>query len=225
MSSDLIARLAALDTPVVSDALDRLDVRGVVRSVACRSGHRKVAGRAVTVRLAPADQVPPPPPGTAPRHLCTSAVAESGVGDVIVISHPGGEMAGWGGLLSLAARRRAIEGTLIDGPCRDVDESRELGYPVFAASTTPITARGRIAEADWNQPISFAGVSVAPGDLVLADGSGVVTLPQALAEQIIDLAETLALREQSMAEQIDAGAPITEVMGATYENNSIGAAR
>lgn len=225
MSHDLVARLGALDTPVVSDALDRLGVSGVVRGVPCQSGPARIAGRAVTVRLVPAEDAPKPAAGAAPRHLCTAAVASSGPGDVVVISHPGGEMAGWGGVLSLAAHRQGIAGTLLDGPCRDVDESRELGYPVFAPSVTPITARGRIAEAAWGEPITFGGIEVAAGDLVLADGSGIVVLPAGLAEEIVTLAESLAARESAMADRVRDGVPITEVMGATYENHAMGAGR
>lgn len=222
---DLVDRLVAMDTCVVSDALDRLGVAGVVRGVACRSGAFRIAGRAVTVRLVPTAGAPPQPEGAPPRHLCTAAVAASGAGDIVVVSHPGGEMAGWGGLLSLAASRRGIEGTLIDGPCRDVDESRELSYPVFAASVTPITARSRIAEASWNESVTFAGVPVAPGDLVLADGSGIAFLPAAQAAEIVELAESLAAREAAMAASVRAGTPITEVMGASYESHPTGAAQ
>lgn len=225
MSNDLVSRLGALDTPVVSDALDSLGVRGVVRGVPCQSGSARIAGRAVTVRLVPVEDAPKPAPGAAPRHLCTAAVASSGPGDVVVISHPGGEMAGWGGVLSLAAHRQGIAGTLLDGPCRDIDESRELGYPVFAPSVTPITARGRIAEAAWGESITFAGIDVALGDLVLADGSGIVVLPAVRAEEIVTLAESLAVRESAMAERVREGVPITEVMGATYENHTMGASR
>lgn len=225
MADDLVSRLAVLDTPVVSDALDRLGLSGVVRGVPCQSGPVRVAGRAVTVRLVPVEDAPTPADGASPRHLCTAAVASSGPDDAIVISHPGGEMAGWGGLLSLAAHRQGIAGTLLDGPCRDVDESRDLGYPVFAPSVTPITARGRIVEAAWGEPITFGGVEVAAGDLVLADGSGIVVLPAALADEIVVLAEALAARESAMADRVRDGVPITEVMGASYENHTMGAAR
>lgn len=224
MSNDLVSRLVLLDTPVVSDALDRLGVRGVVRGVPCQSGPARIAGRAVTVRLVPVEDAPTLPEAS-PRHLCTAAVASSGPGDVVVISHPGGEMAGWGGLLSLAAHRQGIAGTLLDGPCRDVDESRELGYPVFAPAVTPITARGRIAEAAWGEPITFGGIDVAAGDLILADGSGIVVLTAAMADEVVELAEVLARREAAMADRVRDGVPITEVMGATYENHAMGAAR
>jgi 4-hydroxy-4-methyl-2-oxoglutarate aldolase len=221
----LTARLARMDTCVVSDALDRLAIAGAVRGIPCQSGTLRVVGRAVTVRLLPVDQVPAPGAGEKPRHLCTAAVAASGPGDVVVVSHPGGDMAGWGGVLSLAAAHKGIEGTLIDGPCRDVDESRELGYPVFAPSVTPVTARGRIAEASWNEPVDFAGVRVGPGDLILADGSGIVVVPRDRATETVELAESLAARESAMADGVRRGVPITEVMGAGYENHMLGANR
>ncbi|MFV2175482.1 RraA family protein [Actinomadura sp. LOL_016] len=217
----LTARLARMDSCVVSDALDRLAIAGVVRGIPCRSGTLRAVGTAVTVRLVPVDQVPAPGTGEKPRHLCTAAVAASGPGDVVVVSHPGGDMAGWGGVLSLAAAHQGIEGTLIDGPCRDVDESRELGYPVFAPSVTPVTARGRIAEAAWNEPVDFAGVRVGPGDLVLADGSGIVVVPRDRATETVELAESLAARESAMADGVRRGVPITEVMGAGYENHTV----
>jgi regulator of RNase E activity RraA len=220
---DLVGRLAALDTCAVSDALDRLGLTGVVRDIPCQSGTFRIAGRAVPVTLVAASAAPQRREGEAPRHLCTAAVAASGPGDVVVVAHPGGEMAGWGGILSLAASFRGIAGTLVDGPCRDVDESRELGYPVYARAVTPITARGRISEAAWNETVAFGGVQVSPGDLVLADGSGIVFLPVARAQEIIAVGETLAAREAAMAERVRAGIPITEVMGASYENHAIGA--
>ena len=221
----LTARLARMDTCVISDALDQLAIAGVVRGIGCQSGTLRAVGKAVTVRLVPVDQVPTPGAGEKPRHLCTAAVAAAGPGDVVVVSHPGGDMAGWGGVLSLAAAQRGVEGTLIDGPCRDVDESRELVYPVFAPSVTPVTARGRIAEASWNEPVDFAGVRVAPGDLILADGSGIVVVPRDRATEAVELAESLAAGESAMADDVRRGVPITEVMGARYESHSVGAIR
>ncbi|MFF4835216.1 RraA family protein [Streptomyces sp. NPDC001315] len=223
--TDLLSRLAALDTCAVSDALDRHGLTGAVPGVVCRTGQFKVVGRAVTVELAPAGRTAPATgPDGRPRHLCTAAVAASGPGDVLVVSHPGGVMAGWGGLLSLAASLQGIEATLLDGPCRDVDESRECGYPVFAPDVTPITARSRIVEASWGEPVTFAGVAVTPGDLVLADGSGITFVPAQQAHEVVATAEAMAAREAAMAADVRAGMPITEVMGASYEAHTAGAA-
>ena len=213
----LVDQLRELDTPSVSDALDALGLSGAVPGLQALSVHRRIAGRAQTVQLAHAEDVPPDPPGTSKRHLCTAAVAASGKGDVIVVAHPGDRAAGWGGLLTRAAHLRGVEGTLVDGPARDVDESRELGYAVYARSATPVTARGRIAELAWNTPVEFGGVTVSPGDLVLADGSGVVFVPAGRAEEIVAKARSLAAREAAMARDLDAGHPVTEVMGRSYE--------
>lgn len=211
-------RLLRLDTCVLSDALDALSLPGAVPRIRSVSVPAKVAGSAVTVELVPADATPAARPDAGPRHLCTAAVAAAGPGDVIVVSHPGGtDAAGWGGLLTRAAVARGIEGTLTDGPCRDVDESTELTYPVYATGTTPVTARGRIAEGSWGGIVRFAGVCVRPGDLVLADGSGVVFLPRDRADEVLERAEAFAAREAAMAAAIADGVPVTEVMGRTYE--------
>ena len=208
----LIDRLRKLDTCAVSDALDQLSVAGSVIGLRPVSIPRRIAGRSVTVHLAKAN-------GEAPRrHLCTAAVDASGPDDVIVVAHEGRvDVAGWGGILSLGAVTREIEGVIIDGACRDVDESAELALPIYARATVPITARGRIFEKSWNQPITVGGIAVAPGDLVLADGSGVVFLPATNAEAIITAAEHIARREAEMAAAVRAGQPLADVMNRTYE--------
>jgi 4-hydroxy-4-methyl-2-oxoglutarate aldolase len=213
----LLDRLRSVDTCALSDALDRLGKPGAVAGIGPVTGTSAVAGRVVTVELAPARGAVTQTP---PRHLATAAVAASGPGDVIVVSHPGGTMAGWGGLLSLAAAERGVEGTLVDGPCRDVDESRAIGYSMFAPGVTPITARGRLVEAQWGGPIQFAGVRVSLGDLVLADGSGIVFVPHEMAEAVLALAAELTARESAMAAAVRGGRPVTEVMGPAYEQLS-----
>jgi 4-hydroxy-4-methyl-2-oxoglutarate aldolase len=212
LDHSLIERLRKLDSCVVSDALDQLKLPGTVIGLRAVSVPRRIAGRAVTVQLTKAN-------GQAPsRHLCTAAVDASGPGDVIVVAHEGRiDVAGWGGILSLGATTREIEGVVVDGACRDIDESTELALPVYARATVPVTARGRIVEKSWNEPIKVDGVTVAPGDLVVADGSGVVFVAAGQAEAVVGVAETIARREAAMAEAVRAGQPLTEVMNRSYE--------
>ena len=80
----------------------------------------------------------------------------------------------WGGILTLAARRRGIGGVVIDGACRDIAESQELGFPVYGRAVVPVSARGRIVQLAMDEPVEFAGTTVHPGDAVLADRNGVV---------------------------------------------------
>jgi 4-hydroxy-4-methyl-2-oxoglutarate aldolase len=212
MSDRFVARLAKLDTCAVSDSLDRARLKCVALGLSALSTNRRIAGTAVTVQLGPDDG------RTSKRHLCTAAVDASGPGSVIVISHNGRiDVAGWGGILSKGAKRNAIEGVIIDGACRDVDESRELDLPIYGRAVVPVTARGRILEIDWNVPIDVAGVRVAPGDLVLADASGVVFVPFSHIEEVLSVAEQIVAKERLMAAEVDRGRLMAEVMGANYE--------
>jgi 4-hydroxy-4-methyl-2-oxoglutarate aldolase len=206
-------RLAKLDSCAVSDALDRIGVSGVALGIQALSGHRRIAGRAVTVQLGAADGRP------APRHLCTAAVESAGPGQIIVVGHNGREnVAGWGGILSLAAKVREVEGVVIDGACRDIDESRGMDLPVYARVAVPITARSRIIELAWNMPIQICGISVCPGDWVIADGSGVVIIPANDAAAVIENAERIVTKEQRMAADVRAGKPVSQVMDTDYES-------
>jgi regulator of RNase E activity RraA len=205
-------RLARLDTCAVSDALDRLGLPGVVSGIRPMAGSHKIAGRVVTVKLVPAEG------RTSKQHLGTAAIEASGTGDVLVIEHRSREdCAGWGGILSRAAKVRGIEGTLVDGAVRDVDESREIGYPVFARAAVPTTARGRVVEEGWNVPVNIGGVEVHPGDFVIADGSGVVFVEKGRIEEVLLAAEEISARERAMAEAVESGKPVSRIMGGDYE--------
>ncbi|OLO39017.1 hypothetical protein BTR23_10795 [Alkalihalophilus pseudofirmus] len=213
MSEHIIQRLSQLDSCAVSDALDQLNYQGVAIGLQRVSTTRRVVGKTVTVQLGVADDQP------SKRHLCTAAVDASGPGDVIVIAHENRtNVAGWGGILSQGAVKQSIEGVIIDGACRDVDESRELNLPVYSKASIPITARGRVVEKTWNEPITICGVRVEPGDYVIADGSGVVFIPQSIAEKVIDLAENIVKKEKAMADAVRKGKKLAEVMGASYED-------
>lgn len=209
----MLKRLAELDTCCVSDALDSLGLPGAALELGAVSAPKRIVGHAVTVDLAPASEGV-----SSPRHLCTAAVDAAGPGEVIVIAHHGRiDCAGWGGILSGGASRNGVEGVVIDGACRDVDESAALGLTVFARAGVPTTARRRVVERDWNVPVEIAGVPVSPGDLVIADGSGVVFIPQEHADEVLAVAERLSRREALMLEKVRQGLPMEEIMGASYE--------
>jgi 4-hydroxy-4-methyl-2-oxoglutarate aldolase len=232
--TDALTRLADLDTCAVSDALDKLGLQGVVTGLAPVTLPHRISGRVITVELGPAPGAAPQapaPPGAAPqapappgalpgrRHIATAAVEAAGAGDIIVIAAGGSTAApGWGGLLSLAAVTRGVGGVIVDGACRDVDEARELGLPIYARACVPRTARGRLVETRWNHPVPVAGITVAPGDLVIADGSGVVFVPAPQADVVAAAASEIAAREAAMARRIRAGEPVSQVMSAAYEH-------
>lgn len=217
MVDEYVKRLRRLDCCAVSDALDKLGLPGVVTGLPQRSGSGRIAGRAVTVLLGTGDPVP-----TAdgkPRHLGCTAIERAGPGTVIVVEQRTGIDAGsWGGILSLAASVKGIAGVVADGPVRDIEEARAYDLPVWCRSLTARTARGRVEEDTVNEPVCIDGVTVAPGDLVIADASGIAFIPAARAEEVVAAAEMIAGREAAMAKDLLAGLPVTQVMGKSYEH-------
>jgi regulator of RNase E activity RraA len=145
-------------------------------------------------------------------------VEAAGADDVIVIEQRTGlDAASWGGLLSRAAKRRNVAGTIVDGPTRDVEDAIKLDYPVYARTTTARTARGRIHEAECQTTIRCGDTQVSPGDYVAADRSGVVVIAAAQIEAVLARAEAILAKSDEMAAAVDRDLPVSKVMGGTYE--------
>jgi 4-hydroxy-4-methyl-2-oxoglutarate aldolase len=195
----------------VSDALDALGLPGAVEGLRSVGAPAAVAGRVVTTRLAQDEQ----PKGA---HLGTRAIDAAAPGDVVVVASGGFTGAGsWGGLLTQASVTKGLAGVVIDGAARDVDESNGLGFPVFALGTTVKSARGRLYEQSFNEPVEFAGVAVAPGDWVVADTAGVAFVAAAQLDAVVDKVEDLLARERRIAAALAGGAPAQDALGLNYE--------
>lgn len=214
----LISRLGEMDTCMVSDALDALGLPGAVSGIRPMWPCGRVAGRVATVRLAPASATPASQ--GPPVHLGARAIATAEQGDVIVVDNRAGLEtggAGWGGLLSLAAKLKEVAGVVVFGVCRDVDDVASVGMPYFSQVATPRTARRRVVEVATNEPLDVDGVHIEMGDLVLADSSGVVFVAIDQAETVLAKADELVARESEMAAALRSGATVTDVLAGNYE--------
>jgi 4-hydroxy-4-methyl-2-oxoglutarate aldolase len=210
---DQARRLNQLDTCAVSDAMDKLGLRGVVTGIHQYSTQRKIAGRVITVKLGVDDGRP-----TAHKHLSTTAIETANPGDVIVVEQRSGiDAAAWGGNLSLGAKIRGVAGVICEGPARDIDESRQHDFPVYARDHTCTTARGRLIETATNEPITVGTILVSAGDYVIADASAVVFIRPNDILRVLETADKIVEKEKLMAEAIRSGTPIGKVMGADYE--------
>lgn len=214
--SDISHKLARLDACAVSDAMDKLSLTGCVTGLVASIQGRIISGRVHTVKLAAGAAAE----STAkPRHLGTSAIEACAPGEVIVVEQRTGIEAGcWGGILSRGAHARGVAGVVADGLARDVDEARELGFPLFCRGFTALTARGRVHEAATDVPVRIGEVDVHPGDYVVADSSAAVFIPASRLEEVMRVAESIVARESEMAARIAAGVPVSAVMGADYEH-------
>ena len=200
-------RLLRMDTGAVSDALDQLGLKGATYGIRPAWPCQRIAGPAVTVKAVAAGQSKPP------QHINIHAISTADPGSVLVIDNAGRtDVACMGDLQSLAAKLRGLAGAVIDGACRDVDAVRDAEFPMFTRGVVPMTARGRIQQEAYNVMVQIGGTQVRPGDWVIADGSGVVVIPQEHTEAVLAVAEDIVDREEKMAEAVRNGMSILDVM-------------
>ena len=205
-------RLRRLDTCAVSDALDQLGLTGVV-------DHLQPLARG------PADRRPRGSPFSSDHHRTTSrrgtsARPRSRRPDQTTSSSSPIKVAliaPVGAATCPRAPQQGAEGTIVDGAVRDVDESDELGYPIYALAATPRTARGVPHEHAWAITIKIGDVTVCQGDYVLADRSGVVIVAATPTAMHSGPREAVGTKEALMAAAIERGQPLSAVMGANYE--------
>lgn len=192
IEQSLLKRARELATPLFSDVMGRAGAMDyTIKPVA--SG-MKVVGTAITVDLKPADNL-----------FLHKALYTSGPGYVLVADakgHCGNSP--WGEIMTNIALKVGVNGVVLDGSVRDVEELRSLGFPVFAKGVNP---RGgdKVAPGIINGPISCGGLPVNPGDLVFGDDDGVVIIPRDKAELIIGLAEEKKRQEEKRLEGVKAG--------------------
>jgi len=199
-------RLKRLSTTNLSDALDKIGIRGAVIGIRPLFGMPKVIGRAVTIKMTAAGMV------KSKRHLGIDAIATAAPGDVIAIDNRGDLYNNcWGEILSCAAKKKGILGVFIDGAARDIDVCQEIAFPVFARGVVPITARGRIMQEDFNCVIRLGDVQVRPGDILVGDINGLVVIPPEKIEEVISAAEDIFEKEELMKADILKGMDILEV--------------
>lgn len=123
---------------------------------------------------------------------------------VYVMSIEDGEdIAGMGGLMGTAMSAREFAGAVIDGGVRDIGYLRKIGFPVYATGAVPSTSVGHYRFGSSDKPIQCGGVTVAPGDIVVADPDGVVVVPKENAAKVLALAQQMDFKEHSMYPYID----------------------
>jgi regulator of RNase E activity RraA len=204
---ELVALFAGLDTPGVSDALDRLGLHGQAQGIMPLADYTKVVvGPAFTVRYVPASA----PPGTVGDFI--DDVAE---GDVIVIDNDGrSDCTVWGDIMTQYAGLRGIAGTVIDGVCRDVSKALGDGYPLFTAGRFMRTGKDRVQLESVNSTVGIGTVRVAARDIVVADANGVVIVPRARAREVAETARRIEEIESRIREQIDQGESLGDARAA-----------
>jgi len=205
VSLDPMSQLSQYSTSIVSDALDELAVLGVLPGIeARRVGQGRVVGRALPVRLQPKSNDPSAYRfGGGVGKPLEQVLQTMQDGEIVVMDLGGSNRAAaWGGLASRIAQRRGVRGTIMWGACRDVDEIRAIGYPVWSVAVCPRRSRNEFTFGAINEPITIQGVTIAPRDFIVADESGVVCVPQGRFDEVIALCARIGDQERVLEAQV-----------------------
>lgn len=200
-SRDLIDRLKGLSTPTVLESLKgKYNMNSEIKPF---WPGVKLAGVAMTVRCHVGDNL-----------TFHKAIELLQPGDVIVVDAGGYKETGgmWGEIMTLAAKKRGIEGVVIDGAARDIPILREMNFPIFARTSSPgSTAKKTFGSI--NRPITCGGILVNPGDLIIGDEDGVVVIPRDRAEETLQSGEARDRKEDGIKQMIDEGKSTIEIYG------------
>jgi len=201
------ARLREIGASTVGGALDLLGIDGIVvppiRPVA---PDRKFAGPAFTVNVAVGAL------GTfKPEEFDIPAYADTAApGEVIAIDARGAAISMMGGAAATAAKLRGVNGIVIDGGCRDLEEIVDSGMAVFPRHAVPVSGRTRVRTAATQVPIQLGNVTVHPGDILVGDSTGVVCIPKDRLAEVFALADKAEKQDRVIFENVNKGKSLKE---------------
>ena len=203
-------------TPTLSDILDSMGILGTLSASEIKpiQQGKTIVGPVVTLRYVFERKTTTQ--GFAEKNkgrmADRDAYAVTQPGDIVVYDVDGQCVSAQGGLSSNFAVKSGVAGTICDGGIRDIEEMRRLGYPVWSRHVTPISGKLRIEAAEINGPVVIGGVQVHPGDLCVADDSGICFIP---ADRILEVLERLkedAVREERLMTALNSGGSIAELL-------------
>ena len=203
----LIEAFRHVEVASVSDALEQLLGKKLYMTHRMRPIFpTKFAGFALTVHLKQEENQDP-----AALNGMLSAIDDGPRNSVYVMQvDNGADIAGMGGLMGTAMSARNFSGAVIDGGVRDVAYLAKIGFPVFATGIVPSTSVHHYRFAAANVAVQCDGVTVNPGDVIVADADGVAVVPRENAEKILALAQQLDFKEHSMYPIIEKARSIVE---------------
>lgn len=206
MTQPVSAVFRMFDTAIVADAMDEHGLDGVLTGFETPNQSWVAAGRATTVRFEPA-----PDPGTTATNFPFAMLSELTADRVFVVSGTDPTVSCWGGNASRLAAAAGVNGVVVDGGYRDAPAVGDGSVPVFGRARTPRTGQRRVTVAGAGDPVTVDGVEIAPDDVVVADGTGVVVVPADEAQAVAETAEEILAEERLLEEKIASGATVADL--------------
>ena len=195
---DLFEAFSRVSTCNISDAYHK---QGVMTGILPQSlkHKQKLVGRALTVQTTNGDWAKP-----------VEAIDRARDGDVIVVDVGGAPVAVWGELASCSAMVMGVRGIVIDGAARDIDDIRDLGFPVFSRTVAPCAGEPK-GYGGIGIEVTVGGQRVRTGDWIVGDESGIVVIPKEAAVEVANRALDVHERENRTREEILRGSTLSKV--------------
>lgn len=204
---NIVEKFKALDTTCVSDALDRLGIPGGLLGIKPIIPGKRICGRAFTVHYVPCG---------ANKGTVGDFLDDVEPGQVVVIDNGGREYCTvWGDIMAITAKMKGVAGTVIDGVCRDVPAVKQCEYPLYTKGSYMVTGKDRVEVDAVNVPVAMSGVQVCPGDIVVADDTGVVAVPYGRAEEVWKIATGIDETEREIIALVKEGKTLREARSLT----------
>lgn len=219
ISTDIINEFKAFEedvTGTVSDILDILGYKKVISASYLKPilPSKLVVGTAVTLRSIPVEK-------TVTKGLVDHDFIKMASRDVNYLAEPGDvlvgdcggmlDMSSMGGQSVVSAKVRGLAGVVIDGAVRDVGTWRKYDLPCWSRGITPMTGKCRIEAIEINGPVIINQVQIQPGDLIIADDSGICAIPPEHVEYVLAQVKRILPDEELMRELIIQNKPISEI--------------
>ncbi|KPK95147.1 MAG: hypothetical protein AMJ94_00365 [Deltaproteobacteria bacterium SM23_61] len=207
LPKEVIEGFRSVNTSTISDVLDQMGLDCLVSGIkAVREGF-KLAGPALTIKQVSGLA------GTYPIEdfKISTIIDAAQPGDILVFDNSGKEISTWGDLASTAAKEKGIQGVVIDGGSRDADEIVELNFPVFSRYLTPRTGKTRTKMLEMNGEIQCGGIRVRPGDVIVADRTGIIVIPREKAVEVLEKSKKTVKEEKDFSAGLKAGKSFAEM--------------
>jgi 4-hydroxy-4-methyl-2-oxoglutarate aldolase len=203
MTDRNLERASKLDTATLSDALDKLGIAGQCLGIKpLDQKGKEMTGRAYTLAYAPVGH---------PQGTVGDFIDDVPEGQVVVIDNGGRPDATvWGDILTFCADKRGLAGTVIDGACRDTHLALKLGYPIYSRSYSMRTGKDRVQLEAVQVIVTIGDARIVPGDIMRGDSDGVIVIPKAREDEVLDTAEMIDAAEARIRDAIAGGKRLDE---------------
>ena len=191
-ASERINKLASYSTCNIADGMQKMyTMDSGIKAV---TPTKKICGPAVTVRISLGDNL-----------MLHKALGLVQPGDILVVDAQGcTTFSACGGIMMLRMKKLGVQGIVVDGSVRDIEDIREIGLPVYARNVVP-QGGGKAGPGEVNFPVACGGVVVTPGDVIVADDNGVVCVRQDDIEQVAAGVEAKLQKEKKSYAEIEEG--------------------